>query len=117
MKELYPDAVEDKTTNAPPPKGKRVQITCFVDVDHGGDQVTRRSRTGILIYVNKAPIIWYNERQNTVKTSTYGSEMVAMRIALIISTSRRIGNISEPYVLVSTVFCRLLYHMIGALLM
>ena len=82
MKELYPDAVEDKPTNASPPKGERVKITCFVDADHGGDQVTRRTRTGILIYVNKAPIVWYSKRQNTVKTSTYGSEMVVIRLAV-----------------------------------
>ena len=59
MKEIYPDAVEDKRTNAPSPKRKGLQITCFIDADHGGDQVTRMSRTGILIYVNKAPIIRY----------------------------------------------------------
>ena len=82
MKELYPDAIEYKPQNAPKPKGKKVQITCFVDADHGGDQVTRRSRTGILIYVNKAPIMWYSKRQNTVETSTYGSELVAMRLAV-----------------------------------
>ena len=57
MKELYPDAVEEKPTNAPSPKVKRVQMTCFVDADLCGYQVTRRSRTGILIYINKAPII------------------------------------------------------------
>ena len=82
MRELYPDAVEYKPQNAPKPKGKRVQITCFVDADHGGDQVSRRSRTGILIYVNKAPILWYSKRQSTVETSTYGSELVAMRLAV-----------------------------------
>ena len=82
MKELYPDAVEYKPQNAPEPKGAKVQITCFVDADHAGDQVTRRSRTGILIYVNKAPIVWYSKRQNTVETSTYGSELVAMRLAV-----------------------------------
>ena len=82
MKELYPDAMEYRPQNAPKPKGARVQITCFVDADHAGDQVTRRSRTGILIYVNKAPIMWYSKRQNTVETSTYGSELVAMRLAV-----------------------------------
>ena len=80
MKELYPDSVEDKPTNAPPQNGKRVIMTCFVNADHGGYQVTSRSRTGILIYVNQAPIIWYSKRQNTVKRSTYGYEMVAMRL-------------------------------------
>ena len=53
-----------------------------MDADHGGDQVSRRSRTGILIYVNKAPILWYSKRQSTVETSTYGSELVAMRLAV-----------------------------------
>ena len=53
-----------------------------MDADHGGDQITRRSRTGVVIYINKAPIIWWSKRQNTVETSTYGSELVAMRLAV-----------------------------------
>jgi hypothetical protein len=44
--------------------------------------VTRRSQTGILIFINQAPIIWYSKKQNTVETSTFGSEFVAMRIAV-----------------------------------
>ena len=82
MSELYPDAVEEIPTNAPKPRGRPVQITCFVDADHGGDKITRRSRTGVLIMINKAPIMWYSKRQNTVETSTYGSELVAMRLAV-----------------------------------
>ena len=79
MKELYPDATEEVPPNAPKPCGKAVQISCFVDADHAGDQVTRRSRTGILIFVNRAPIMFFFKRQNTVKTSTSGSEFVAMK--------------------------------------
>ena len=45
-------------------------------------KITRRSRNGVLIMINKAPIMWYSKRQNTVKTSTYGSELVAMRLAV-----------------------------------
>ena len=81
MKELYPDAVEDLPPNAPKPLGKPVQMSVFVDADHAGDKMTRRSRTGILIYLNSAPIIWFSKRQNTVETSTFGSEFVAMRQA------------------------------------
>ena len=44
--------------------------------------MTRRSQTGVLIYVNRAPILWYSKRQNTVETSTFGSEFVAARIAV-----------------------------------
>ena len=87
MKEMYPDAVEDLPPNAPPPRGNPVKMNCFVDSDHAGDQVTRRSQTGIIIYLNNSPIIWYSKRQSTVESTTFGSEFVALRIAseLIIS--------------------------------
>ena len=50
--------------------------------------MTRRSHSGIIIFVNNAPIIWFSKRQNTVESSTFGSELVvAMRIChdLIVS--------------------------------
>ena len=65
----------------PEPLGNPVNITCFVDADHAGNKVTRRSHTGILIYINSAPIIWHSKRQNTVESSMFGSEIVAMRQA------------------------------------
>ena len=43
---------------------------CFVDADHAGNRVTRRSQSGILLFVNRAPILWFSKRQNTVETST-----------------------------------------------
>ena len=57
MSELYPDAIEEKPNNTPKPKEKFTRNTCSVDADHGGDQMARRTRTGILIYVNKTPIV------------------------------------------------------------
>jgi len=59
-----------------------VQINCFVDADHAGNRVTRRSQTGILVFLNRAPVLWYSKAQNTVETSTFGSEFTAMRIAV-----------------------------------
>jgi hypothetical protein len=32
--------------------------------------------------VNRAPILWFSKRQNTVETSTFGSEFIAARIAV-----------------------------------
>ena len=52
-----------------------------MDSDHAGDRITRRSHTGIILYVNKAPISWFSKRQNTVESSTFGSEFVALQIA------------------------------------
>jgi hypothetical protein len=65
----------------PKPLGNPVNITCFVDANHAGNVVTRRSHTGILIYLQNTPIIWHSRRQNTVETSTFGSEFVALRNA------------------------------------
>jgi hypothetical protein len=57
-------------------------MSCFVDADHAGCRVTRHSHTGILIFVNRAPILWYSKRQNTVETSTFGSEFIAAKTAV-----------------------------------
>jgi hypothetical protein len=80
--ETYPDAEEAIPTNMPEPRGKPVTVNCFVDASHAGCQVTRRSQTGVIIFCNRAPIIWYSKRQNTVESSTFGSEFVSMRTAL-----------------------------------
>ncbi len=80
--EFYRDAQEPIPPNTPEPRGNSVIISCFVDADHAGDRITRRSHTGIIIFVNRAPIIWYSKQQNTVETSTFGSEFVAAQIAV-----------------------------------
>jgi hypothetical protein len=56
-------------------------MTVYVDADHAHDLVTRRSITEILIMLNNTPIRWISKRQKTVETSTYGSELVASRVA------------------------------------
>jgi hypothetical protein len=38
--------------------------------------------TGILVIIGKTPVKWYSKRQNTVESSSYGSELVALRIAV-----------------------------------
>ena len=80
--EFYPGASELIPPDMPIAKGKSVRMTCFVDADHAGCKETRRSHTGIIIFLNRAPILWFSKRQSTVETSTFGSEIVAMRIAI-----------------------------------
>ena len=53
-----------------------------MDANHASNRVTRRSQTGILIFVNRAPIIFFSKKQNTVEVSTFGSEFIASRIAV-----------------------------------
>ncbi len=75
-------AKEQLPVNAPSSRGHAVQLNAFVDADHAGNRVTRRSHTGILIYLNCSPIIWYSKAQSTVEASTFGSEFVALRICV-----------------------------------
>jgi hypothetical protein len=80
-RECYPDAEQDIPDDQPTPGTKKAQITVFVDADHAHDVVTRRSVTGIILFINNTPVRWLSKRQKTVETSTYGSEVVAGRIA------------------------------------
>jgi hypothetical protein len=79
--EFYPDAEEELPPDMLTPKGKPIRLTCFKDADHAHDVVTRRSVTGVLLFANNMPIEWLSKRQKTVETSSYGSELVASRIA------------------------------------
>ena len=49
-----------------------------LDADHATDSVTRRSRTGFFVYLNNTPIYWLGKKQNSVETSSFGSEFCAM---------------------------------------
>jgi hypothetical protein len=48
----------------------------FLDSDHAGDLL---SGTGVLIYLNRAPIIWHSKKQNSIEASTFGSEFMALK--------------------------------------
>ena len=64
------------------PKGMNARLTLYVDADHAHDMLTRWSVTGIILFVNNTPVKWVSKHQKTVETSTYGSELVAARIAV-----------------------------------
>jgi len=68
--EFYGDVKEELPPNMPEPCGKPVTISAFVNANHAGNVVTHRSHTGILIFVQNAPIIWYLKHQNTVESAT-----------------------------------------------
>ena len=82
-KSIYKDCPkEERPAMAPEPLGNGVRMVCFVDASHAGDKLTRRSHTGFIIFLNNSPIVFYSKKQNTVETSTFGSELVAMRTAM-----------------------------------
>jgi hypothetical protein len=81
-KEFYGDVKEPIPTNAPEAKGSELVVRLFVDSDHAGDKMIRRSRTGYLIYCNSAPILWFSKRQATVESSVFGAEFVALKMGI-----------------------------------
>ena len=78
---VYKGAKETVAADAPRPLGKEVDTITFHDANLYHDLITGRSVTGILHFINRTPVDWFSKKQNTVETSTYGSEFVAARIA------------------------------------
>ena len=50
-----------------------------VDADHALDTVMRHSRTGFLVYLNCALVYWWNKKQTSVESLSFGSEFIAMK--------------------------------------
>jgi hypothetical protein len=105
--EYYPGAEDPLPPNMPQPRGRSVMVSCYVDADHGGCRVTRRSHTGILILVNRAPILWLLKRQNTVETSTFGSEFIALKTAveMVEGLRYKLRMLGVPMEGATNVFC------------
>ena len=64
--------------NYPTPLGNRVDLRMMVDIEHTGDNTTRRSRTGFMIFVNLDLIQLISKKQPTVESAVFRSEFVAM---------------------------------------
>jgi hypothetical protein len=77
--EYYRGAEEPMPHDMPRPRGRPVVTTEFVCASHAANKKTRRSHTGFLLFLNRSPILWYSKRQQTVESSTFSSEFIALR--------------------------------------
>ena len=104
---FYDDLEEELPPRMPEPLGNPVNIHAFVDANHAGNVVTRRSHTGILIFVQNSPILWVSRRQNTIETSTFGSEFVALRHAkdVIVALRYKLRMFGVPLEGPAQVYC------------
>ena len=80
--DFYRYAKDDIPPNMPEARGNAVSLSMFVDASHGSNKVDRRSQTGILIFMNRDPILWYSKRQPSVESSTFGAEFCAMKVGV-----------------------------------
>ena len=69
--EDYPDASEDVDDAMPRTHGSELSTSVFFDADHAHDHVTRRSISGIIVFVGSTPVLWQSRRQGCIATSTY----------------------------------------------
>ena len=70
---------EELPPNMPEPRGIGFIMRAKVDADHASDTVSRRSRTGFLVYLNSALVHWFSKKQTSVESSSFGSEFIAMK--------------------------------------
>ncbi len=72
---------EELPSNMPKSLGPSTTMQVFVDADHAGDLITQCSQTGLIVFLNGAPIYWSSKKQTYCETSTSGSKFVAMKQA------------------------------------
>ena len=65
--------------NMPQTCGMGFVMRSYVDADHAGDSITRRFRTGFLVYLNCAPVYWMSKKQTSVDTSSFVSEFIVVK--------------------------------------
>jgi len=82
LRDHYPDSEELLDPATPTPLFDEISITAFVDSDHAHDKLTRRSITGLIIFVGRTPVFYQSKRQGAIETSTYGAEFLAMKTAV-----------------------------------
>ena len=78
----YSDFIEDEDSRLPTPLMKELSTNIFIDSNHGHDQVTGRSITGMTSFVGRTPITQLAKRQSAVQTTTFGAEFIALKKAV-----------------------------------
>ena len=61
------------------PRGRLFHVNSFVEAYHADDKKTRGSHTVYIIFANRAPTIWYSKQQETVESSYFSSEFIALK--------------------------------------
>ena len=77
--QFYGNVTEELPHDMPEPLGCEMIITVYVDADLAGNKLTRRSRTGFIVFLNQAPVYWYSKKQGCIETGTFGAEFMAMK--------------------------------------
>ena len=91
----------------PEPRGNEVYISMFVDSDLARENTPRRSQTGVLIFINKAPIHWYIKSQENVESSNFEADFCYIKedLEIVEDLRYKIKMVGVPIDGSSNVFC------------
>ena len=73
------DGEEELPPNMSEPCRMGFTMRAKVNANHASDTVTRRSRTGFLVYLNCALVCWWSKKQMSVESSSFGAEFIVMK--------------------------------------
>ena len=77
---FYKGVKEVISNNASDPRGKDVNVICFVDADHEWDTIIIRSRIVFFIFINMVPVIFHSKKKS--ETLSFGYEFVATKAVI-----------------------------------
>ncbi len=70
---------DDKPTPQPYTfNGPQITTTCYTDIDLAGQQETRQSTSGYLLYLNGASVHWHGRTERLIIKSTAAGEYIAL---------------------------------------
>ena len=64
---------EELPPNMTDPRVLGLGMRVYMDRDHAGDSVYQQYRTGLVVFLNEAPIYYMSKKKNSCETSTFGS--------------------------------------------
>ena len=79
---IYGDIEEEDPPGRPQERGNGAEATMLAGAAHAGSLAGRRPQAGAIMLASKAPATWRSKRQGTVEASTFGSELVALRVGM-----------------------------------
>ena len=75
-KDFYWELKEVITPNPSRERGKEVHLRWYIDSNYAGEKKTRRSSSGLFIFLNNALVQWFSNKQATIETSVFEAEFV-----------------------------------------
>ena len=70
---LERDEESERPSHLPTLIGTGFEIRRKSDANHAADVVARRSRTGLVVYLNSSPTFWFSRKQNIVESTSFVS--------------------------------------------